>query len=148
MPKHPVVKVCVQFVSQQQHDTCTANVLTWTPVFAWLVVMFDNLEIPNPNAISQHYRPWSARTHTSVLFFLQLDKASLEAMLTLKTVPKKTSRAFGATRHGQNNVPDVWEGDLAVGRAKIYLVGNPFAEAGTWGGLADPHLQVKATIGQ
>ena len=68
-------------------------------------------------------------------------------MLTLKTVPQKASRAFGATRRGQNNVPDVWEGDLAVGRAKIYLVGNPFAEAGASVGLADPHLQVNFITG-
>ena len=38
--------------------------------------------------------------------------------------------------------PDVWEGDLVVGRARVYLVGNPFAEAGNLAAGPDPHLQV------
>ena len=64
-------------------------------------------------------------------------------MLTIKTVPQKSSRAFGATRSAPSDAPDVWEGDLAVGRAKVYLVGNPYAEAGPLAGIPDPHLQVK-----
>lgn len=70
------------------------------------------------------------------------DKGSLEAMLTLKTVPQKPSRAFGAMRSAPSDAPDIWEGDLAVGRAKVYLVGNPFAEARPSAGIPDPHLQV------
>lgn len=78
---------------------------------------------------------------------MQHDKASTEAMLTLKTVPQKPSRAFGAMRSARIDPPDVWEGDLAVGRAKVYLVGNPFAEAGPLAGIPDPHLQVCLLIG-
>ena len=78
---------------------------------------------------------------------MQNDKASMEAILTLKTVPQKPSRAFGAMRSACIDPPDVWEGDLAVGRAKVYLVGNPFAEAGPFAGIPDPHLQVCLLIG-
>ena len=73
---------------------------------------------------------------------LQPDKAPMEAMLTLKTVPQKPSRAFGATRSAPGAAPDIWEGDLAAGRAKVYLVGNPFTKAGVLEGNPDPHLQV------
>lgn len=63
-------------------------------------------------------------------------------MLTLKTVPQRRARALGANR-ARCAAPDVWEGDLSVGRAKVYLVGNPFAEeAGALAGVPDPHLQV------
>lgn len=72
---------------------------------------------------------------------LQPEKATLEGMLTLKTVPQRHSRECGASR-ARCAAPDVWEGDLRVGRAKVYLVGNPFAEAGALAGTPDPHLQV------
>ncbi len=39
-------------------------------------------------------------------------------------------------------MPDIWEGDLAVSRAKVYLVGNPLAEAGSSAGMPDPNLEV------
>ena len=74
---------------------------------------------------------------------LQPGKASLEGMLTLKTVPQRPSRAFGANK-ARCAESDVWEGDLRVGRAKVYLVGNPFAEeAGALAGVPDLHLQVE-----
>ena len=74
---------------------------------------------------------------------MQLEKASLEPMLTLKTIPQKPSRPFGGMRPTPSDAPNVWEGNLAVGRAKVYLVGDPFAEAAPLAGMPDPHLQVK-----
>ena len=60
-----------------------------------------------------------------------------EAMLTLGSRTPKPPRGYVA-----NAAPVVWDCNLAVGRAKVYLVGNPFAEDIRITGEPDPHLQV------
>ena len=58
-------------------------------------------------------------------------------MLTLGSRTPKPPRGYVA-----NAAPVVWDCNLAVGRAKVYLVGNPFAEDIRVTGEPDPHLQV------
>ncbi len=62
-------------------------------------------------------------------------------MLSIQTRPQGSARGF-APGPGQGAAPDIWEGDLAISRAKVYLVGNPFAEAGSSAGIVDLNLQV------
>ncbi len=64
-----------------------------------------------------------------------------EPMLSIKTRPQGSARGY-ASGPEQGAVPDIWEGDLAVSRAKVYLVGNPLAEAGSSAGMPDPNLEV------
>ena len=62
-------------------------------------------------------------------------------MLSIKTRPQGSARGY-ASGPGQGAVPDIWEGDLAISRAKVYLVGNPLPEAGSSAVMPDLNLQV------
>lgn len=65
-------------------------------------------------------------------------------MLSLRTRPQKSSKGYVSST-AQSTTPDIWDSDLAVGRAKVYLVGNPFAEDVKVAGVPDPNLQVMFT---
>lgn len=62
-------------------------------------------------------------------------------MLILKTSPQKPARQYGMSTV-QSSAPDFYEGDLTVGRAKVFLVGSPVAEEGNLAGVSDSQLQV------
>ncbi len=62
-------------------------------------------------------------------------------MLSIKTKPPGSARGY-APGPGQGAAPDIWEGDLAISRAKVYLVGNPSAQAGSSAGMPDLNLEV------
>ena len=62
-------------------------------------------------------------------------------MLSIKTRPQGSARGYGPGP-GQGAAPDIWEGDLAISRAKVYLVGNPCVESGSSAGIPDLNLKV------
>ena len=66
-------------------------------------------------------------------------------MLSIKTRPQGSARRY-APGPGQGAAPDIWEGDLAITRAKVYLVGNPFPESGSSAGMPDLNLQVSQSV--
>lgn len=66
---------------------------------------------------------------------------SSEALLTVKTRPQRSAGGYGPTPV-HSAAPDIWEGGLAVGRAKVYMVGNPILEGVATAGMPDPQLQV------
>ena len=64
-----------------------------------------------------------------------------EPMLSITARPQGSARGY-APGPGQGVAPDIWEGDLAISRAKVYLVGNPSAQAGSSAGMPDLSLEV------
>ena len=69
------------------------------------------------------------------------EKPVKDAMLTLKTGPQNPARQFGVSTV-QSTAREVWEGDLAIGRAKVFLVKSSFVEERKLAGLSDSQLQV------
>ena len=61
-------------------------------------------------------------------------------MLTLNNKPQKQLQGY-APRPAESKPSDIWEGELAIGRAKVYLIGNSM-EVSQQIGVANANLQV------
>ncbi|KAL0044023.1 hypothetical protein WJX82_003156 [Trebouxia sp. C0006] len=73
------------------------------------------------------------------------DSQGSEPMLSIKTRPPGSARGY-APGPGQGAAPDIWEGDLAISRAKVYLVGNPSAQAGSSAGMPDLNMEAHCIL--